>query len=390
MTVRPDVLLFAPTPFGGLAEHSFYQGRALQKSGAKVLCLASRKYLDGRPCEFRVHRVLAVPPPLGGSRWLRRLKGGLVMLANQFVFAWWMIRYRPRLALLDSYAEYLSPFWVWPHLVLARGLGLKYAANLHDPVRNLRLGPRWWHELSIRMAYWPLDFVLVHNALAEPSPVPPDVKVCEVPHGVYDLPAVAGSREHVRESWGAQPEHRVFLSFGYVRNGKNLDLAIRALREVPGAFLVIAGSVASGRERPFSFYRELAVEHQVVDRVRFFEGFVSDSALGNYFAGADCVLLTYSSKFHSQSGVLNIAGRARKPVLASASPSPLIETVHRFKLGVTVPPDSAATIAEGMRQMLSEKLDPLWEEYEAFASWDANAKGVLRTAGLFFVEEKRW
>jgi len=303
-------------------------------------------------------------------------------IASRLVLFFQIVKQRPDLVLLDSYSEYLAPIWVWPHWLLAKVSKIKYAAVLHDPVRNYVVGPLWWHRLSVRMAYWPLDFVLVHEKLGEPSPVPARVRVVQVPHGLYKISGVASDPLAVRRAWGVSEGQKVFLSFGYVRDGKNLDLAIRALTFVPEAFLVVAGSVASTSDKPFGYYRELAAQLGVVDRCRFFEGFVADQDLGRYFAGADFVLLTYASSFHSQSGVLNIAAYARKPVLASAAPSPLIESVKNFELGVTVVPDSQEAVVAGMRRLLASPPQARWDDYEAAASWSVNAQGVLRAAGL--------
>jgi glycosyltransferase involved in cell wall biosynthesis len=378
----PTILLFSPSVSGGLAEHTFYQARALRKAGAKVTCLVAPSFLDGRPIGFETVICLNDPPPADGSQLVKKFKMMWRLITNQLVLAWQIWKHRPDLVLLDSYVEYVAPLWVWPHWLLARFLGILYAANLHDPVRNYRVGPVWWHRLSVRLAYLPLDFVLVHNRLPEPSPVPSPVRVVPVPVGVYDLPDVSVDRQKMRRRWGIQQGQKVFLSFGYVRDGKNLDLAIRALRSVPEAFLVIAGAVASTKDKPFTFYHELAQSEGVADRVKFYEGFVSNDELANYFVGTDFVLLTYSSAFHSQSAVLNIAVRARIPVLASASPSPLLESVKRFELGVTVKPDSVETIVDGIHQLLGEKLQPRWENYAEFADWDANARGILTAAGL--------
>jgi glycosyltransferase involved in cell wall biosynthesis len=304
------------------------------------------------------------------------------MVASHFILAWQIWMRRPDLVLLDSYVEYLAPLWVWPHVLLKRILGVKYACNLHDPVRDYRIGPKWWHALSIRLAYSPLDFVLVHNKLPEPSPVPAGVRVYQVPVGVYDLPRPNIDRHELRRRWAVQPGQTVLFSFGYVRDGKNLDLVIRALRAVPSVFLVAAGTVASNKDKPFAFYRDLALSEGVADRVQLYEGFVSNADLGSYFAAADVALLTYSSSFKSQSGVLNLAARARVPVLASAAPSPLMESVKRFELGVAVKPDSVEAIIDGLRQLLGGRLQPRWEDYEAFADWDANARGVLEASGL--------
>ena len=339
-------------------------------------------FLNGRETEFDKVDCLVSPVPPGGPGIVRRMKLAWRIIANYWILAWQTIKRRPDLVLLDSYAEYLSPFWVWPHWTLAKLFGVKYAANLHDPVRNYAVGPEWWHRLSVRLAYLPLDFVIVHDELAESAAVPRSVRVVKAPHGLYEISESVTDVAAIRREWGVGDGQKVFLAFGFVRDGKNLDLAIQALKSVPEAFLVIAGSVASSKDKTFTFYRELAANLGVEGRCRFFEGFVEDGDLAKYFGGADFVLLTYASSFHSQSGVLNLAARARKPVLASSSRSPFIESVKKFTLGVTVEPDSVEAVAKGMRCLISAYPPARWEDYEAAASWSVNARSLCEAAGL--------
>jgi glycosyltransferase involved in cell wall biosynthesis len=378
----PKILIFAPNATGGLAEYTFYQASALEKTGAKVICLTSDSFLAGRRTSFE--RIICLSDcPIGkGSRLLRRVKMAWQIILDQLLLAGKILEHRPDLVLLDSYMEYLSPIWIWPHWFLAKLCRVHYAANLHDPVRSFAIGPIWWHKLSVRLAYLPLDFVLVHENLAEPSPVPAEVRVVQVPHGLYEISSPSASASEIRQSWGVKAGQKVFLAFGFVRDGKNLDLVLRALVNVPEVFLVVAGAVASNKDKSFAFYRELAAGLGVADRCRFFEGFVADDDLGKFFAGTDFVLLTYASTFHSQSGVLNIAARARKPVLASAAPSALIQSVEKFALGLVVAPDSAEAIASGMRGLIDATLQPRWDDYEAAAAWAVNARGVLEAAGF--------
>jgi len=378
----PKVLLFSPSSAGGLAEYIFCQGEALEKSGAKVTCLVTPLFLDGRPTRFERIVCLSNSSAKNSSRLLKRLKMAWSLIKNNCVLAWQIWQRRPDLVLLDSYVEYLAPIWVWPHWILARVWHIRYAANLHDPVRSYCVGPVWWHKFSVRLAYLPLDFVLVHDRLPEPSPVPPRVRVAEVPHGIYEIKAPGSESEVVRREWGVQKEQKVFLAFGFVRDGKNLDLAVQALASVPEAFLVVAGSVASPKDKPFAFYHKLAETLGVADRCRFLEGFVSDHELGRYFSGTDFVLLTYASSFHSQSGVLQLAVSARKPVLASASPSPLLRSVRSFDLGLAVAPDSVEAIIDGMQSLLRVPPNPRWQDYENATSWETNALSVLQAAGL--------
>lgn len=374
---RPDILIYAPTATGGLAEHGFQQAHALARKGARVVCLTSPAHLDGRPFDVPVLRSLLAPASQLASPFLRKISLGLTLCVNQGILFWQILRLRPRLVLLDSYTEYLSPLWIWPHVLLARGFGVPYLANLHDPVRSHRIGPWWWHGLSVRLAYLPLSFVAVHGKLPEPSPVPPSVGTVTVPHGLFSLAAPTRDRGELRSDWGVKAEQRVFLAFGYIRDGKNLHLAIEALARVEDAVLVIRGTVASNSDRTTSSYRELARGMGVADRVIIEERFTPDDEVGTLFSAVDFVLLSYASSFHSQSGVLQLAVAARKPVLASAAPSPLLDSVREFSLGASVPPDSAEAIAAGMRQMIRQPVVPHWDDYERAASWDTNAERII-------------
>jgi len=375
------ILIFSPSTEGGLAEHTLYQARALMQVGADVQVLAPPSFLNGRSCPFPVERCL--PDPVTGPSGLaKKIRMIWRIVWSLYILAWKIICRHPDLILLDSYVEYMAPLWADPHIILSRIFGFRYAANLHDPVRSYAIGPKWWHRLSVWLAYQPLDFVLVHHELPDRSVVPKRVKVVVAPHGLYDVNLGDFNARHVREEWGIQPNQKVFLSFGFVRDGKNLGLAIRALSEVPEAVLVVAGTVASGKDKTFQDYKDLAQQLGVGDRCRFFEGYLRDEELGRYFAGTDYVLLTYSADFHSQSGVLNLAAKAQKPVLASASPSPMIEAVTKYHLGVAVEPDSMEAIVEGMKKLGKGAVVPNWDAYEASASWDLNARRVLEAAGL--------
>ena len=154
------------------------------------------------------------------------------------------------------------------------------------PVRSHRFGPLWWHRLSVRLGYLPLDIVLVHGKVPEPSPIPSRVAAVVVPVGVYEVRGQkTGDREATRRAWGVRGSQKVFLAFGHVRDEKNLDLSIRGLPANPEAFFVMAGELVADGNRPFSSYRALAVQLGVADRCYFQERFISDAEVGSFFDG---------------------------------------------------------------------------------------------------------
>ena len=141
----------------------------------------------------------------------------------------------------------------------------------------------------------------------------------------------------------------VFLSFGFIRDNKTVDLLIRALVANPEATLVVMGSAQSSTNKPLSFYRNLAADFGVSQRVFFREEFVPDESLAGYFAAADFIATTYNQTFHSQSGVLNVAARASKAKIVQAAQDVLsrsakngrIDGVNRYGDG-----NASARIAE--------------------------------------------
>ena len=120
---NPTILLFSPSVSGGIAEHTLYQARALEKAGAKVTCLVAPSFLDGRPTGFETITCLSDPPAAGGSRLVKKMKMVWRITINRLVLAWQICKRRPDLVLLDSYVEYFAPLWVWPHWLLARCMG---------------------------------------------------------------------------------------------------------------------------------------------------------------------------------------------------------------------------------------------------------------------------
>jgi glycosyltransferase involved in cell wall biosynthesis len=365
-----------------------YQARAFMQKNEDVLVLCPHDYLEGRPLEYPVSRVYGSlvrkeKPRTSLGRMADLLRRAGIFLHAHWRFAWEVLRRKPDAVLLDSYREYLAPLWVWPHVVLAKACGVTYVANLHDPVRDFVVGPMWWHNLSVRLAYWPLKVCVVHQRLTDHGVIPPHVAVVEAPVGVYDLRESVIDPSEVRRMWNAPRETVVFLSFGFIRDNKNLDFLIRAIAEVPDAFLVVMGSAQSSTNRPLKFYEDLAATLGVADRVVFREEFVPDEALAGYFTAADAIAITYNAEFRSQSGVLNIAARAKRPVLASAGESPLKTAVVRFNLGEFVEPDNLAAVVAGMsnlcRSLKGEAAAPPadWCGYEQYASWESNAEIIL-------------
>lgn len=388
-SARPlSYLFYSPSVGGGFPRHSHYQASELAGRGAQVTMLCRPDFpVQPAPGTYRrMPRLIAVTGP---GTWRKALRV-LAAIANNWLLAWFVFRRRPDVVLLEANTEYFAPWWAWPHILLARTGRVTYLANFHDPVRHNRFGPDWWHRLSLFLALRPLSGGLIHGAVPPGADIPPWVRISQVPHGLFEETGAAPPAFDLRERLGIAPGAFVLLSFGLIGDRKNIDLLIDALAEVPEAVLVVAGEDVSATQRPASFYRDHAHRRGVADRVFFVTEYIPEDEVSAYFHAADAVALTYHRAFVSQSGVLQLAVVAAKPVLASSGPGPLREAVEG-KLGLFVEPDSVPAIVAGLRRLIGGWTPPpgASAQYRDHASWAGNVDGLVALVDALRQERAR-
>ena len=210
------------------------------------------------------------------------------------------------------------------------------------------------------------------------------------------VPASSPATSHSPLATPASPDV-LFLAFGQIRDGKNLDLFLRAMTQLPeNVKLLVAGKGDSGSSRPAVYYQKLAEELGVAARCRWDIRRIPEDEVGDIFTACDVVLVTYSANFRSASGVLNAAVSARKLVLASSGLGPLKTVVEKYHLGVFVEPDNPEEVLRGSKQIMDAlaapafschsvdtptPLEPAWERYERENSWEVNAKVIVQNLG---------
>ena len=187
------------------------------------------------------------------------------------------------------------------------------------------------------------------------------------------------SRQEARAELELPEQAKAFLSFGHIRDGKNLDLFIQAMREFQDVYLIVAGSEQSGGQKPAAYYQQLASQLGVSDRIRWNVRYIKSSESPRFFRAADFLLLTYSRQFRSASGVLAVAAHYELPCLASSGNGPLKTAIQSYDLGVFVSPDCPNAIRDGIEAVQRGSKTPQWARFCSDHSWTRNAECV-RTA----------
>lgn len=280
--------------------------------------------------------------------------------------------------LLSAYSEYFSPLWYRVLLRLVRQ-GVQIGVVVHDPIRDFRLGPRWWHKSSVELAYMCISHAFVHHDVIPDGFDKSEKSLTVIPHGIYEaqLPD-SFDRASFRSKLGVPANAELWLSFGHIRDSKNLQLAIAALAHFPDAFLLVVGKEQSSSQRSADYYKSEASRLGVSERCRWINRFVPDDEIGCFFAVSDLVLLLYAKSFRSASGVLNTVAPFAIPVLASCGDGPLRDAVTDFNLGAVVLPDSLDEVLNGVSILRKTKLSLNWSGYHEKNTWIANAQLVIR------------
>lgn len=373
------LLYHCPVPEGGLAEYSRQQAEALSKLGSIEVLWHGPEELGAPRGAIATEPLRVVKRSRGRSKWRRALHFAADTLAPHAALAREIKQHKPDAVLLSAWSEYFAPFWA-PRFRRLRKRGVRFGAVVHEPLRVTVRGPLWWHWHSVREAYSFLDAVFTHDADALDSCGSRNAfRILEVPHGPYRTPEGSADRFSLRREMNIPEQAKVILAFGHIRDGKNLDQIIQALRKLQDVHLLVTGREQSGGEKPVSFYQQLASELGVAERCHWHGGYVSDDEVWKYFRASDVLALTYSSNFRSASGVLNVNAQFRLPVIASGGDGPLLKTARKYGLGVVIDKPEAGLIASAFAQ--TTNLSPDWERFASENSWETNAKIVAEALG---------
>jgi glycosyltransferase involved in cell wall biosynthesis len=179
------------------------------------------------------------------------------------------------------------------------------------------------------------------------------------------------TREEGRKLLRIEPNTKVLLFFGFVREYKGLKHLLRAMPKVisklGGVKLLVVGDFANDKQD----YLDIIAELQIENCIEIYDGYIPDKEVEKFFAASDVVVLPYESA--TQSGIVQIAYGFEKPVVAT-DVGGLPEVVIDGKTGYVVPPKNSEKLAEKIVEFYQEDKAEDFKEgirQEAYKySWD--------------------
>ncbi len=377
-----NVIYYCPLTHGGIADYAHEQAQALAEKGVKVQFLCAQKFPNHKAFYFR-------DPCLFDTRFAtrypivaRRLVYIAITFLNNLVLLFKTLTARCDKVLLAAYSEYAAPFWFFIPYFL-KMMGVRIGSVVHDPVRDIQIGYRWFHQLSVFLGYSFVKEAFVHeegnlNTIFKIK----GLNVTVIPVGPFRFPLSDQTRSELRIKYNVPVSAPLFLAFGHLRDSKNLDLIINAMKSVPEMFLLVAGEENSENHKPGKWYQELAEKNDVANRCRWNLRYIDHNEVADLFLVSDFILLVYRSTFRSASAVFHAGCFYNKLCVASSGESNLKTMVSRYRTGIWVEPDSTDAIIQGLKQIIFHPPVPEWDTYKRDNNWETNADLVMKRMQL--------
>lgn len=177
-----------------------------------------------------------------------------------------------------------------------------------------------------------------------------------LPDPVYEYPTRAGL--DIREKYAILPERKIFLSFGFIDEKKNVVNILKAMQklsadEASKSCLLVVGKIHPEYQHSLSETlketQKLRPELQIVLESRF----VDDDEMESFVSQSDVISVAYIN-FYSSSGVIGLASRHNKPVIATKF-GVVGDLTREYKLGLTLDAHNTTEIKEAVQYFLQNK-----------------------------------
>lgn len=256
--------------------------------------------------------------------------------------------------------------------------GVRFGVFLHDADRDAYPPTPGLSAWCMKQMMKTMHLGLYHGHLPQRSYYLPNgiTNYLRVEHGLYQ-PAVPDKllQEQIA-TWRGSIDGIVLIIPGHIRKEKNYEAAIRAIQQIPGMGLIIAGSAASSSESTHEL-RKLAQSLGVAQQILWIEKYLSEEEMSAAMLASDVVLLYYASSFHAQSGILNQVAPLRKPVITGRLNNALTYTVERFALGWVIEADNEDALKNCLTSLHPDQISPKWDSYFEKADWNLQAEKVM-------------
>lgn len=361
-----NVLIYESSSRGGCYEYSkyIYNSYSLDKR------VKSCELLVPKSSELTGVSNILLSDWIIENKTLSRVSFALRSLINPLILISKLLFRKRSIVILNDF-EQLTAF-VWVPFILLLKYRHTFVLFVHDSNRDDYFSLKWLSVATMKMITYFPDLILYHDYLPKKSyyKYGPE-RYISVPHGLYQ---VEDPDKTILQELQKDTRHK-FLILGNMRNEKNYELAIRAMKTLDNSCLIIAGS-PSNKSFNVENIKKIASDLGVEARVKWYVRYLLDSEFSAMLHACDTLMLYYKKGFNAQSGILNQAMQIGKTVIVSDLNTGLSNTVSRFKLGKVVKPDDLDALTNSMMDCLNNNEYIDTSDFLNYSSW-ANQVNVV-------------
>jgi len=354
------------------------ESAALVKAGAQVSLCTFRGILGQKVPQTIPHRTVVssrIGSPLGilanllPSLKLNPMKG-LAWFLEQFSTAFLAVKLRKTfkydvIYLCDGDPYIFTPFLlglVFRHyrwaVVLAGVKALISPSSLsHKLFHKLINAPMWKPIYRSSLAKNQFTFICPNKYIKDYFETKfldgiLSGRVSVIPLGVEQTASIAPQKE-ARRFLGLPEDKVIFLHFGSLHLGKDIETVLAAISDIPDILLIHAGAVTV--RMPLITPQELLdlVQHYgVQNRVIIKDYYIPEEEKQYYFGAADATILSYKRDTLQTTSLLWEAAKFRSPTIAS-DVGELGELVKRYKVGLVFEAENATSLKRALSHFLS-------------------------------------
>jgi len=179
-----------------------------------------------------------------------------------------------------------------------------------------------------------------------------------LPDPVYEYPTRKGLI--IREKYGIASHKKILLAFGFIDTKKNVVNLLKALQQLnvedaANICLLVVGKIHGEHNDALMTAFKEAQNNRPELQVEFESRFVDDDEMEAYVGQSDVVSVAYIN-FFSSSGVIGLAARHNKPVLATKF-GVVGDLTREYNLGITVDGFNPKEIKQAILTFLKTKND---------------------------------
>ena len=155
------------------------------------------------------------------------------------------------------------------------------------------------------------------------------------------------SQQEARNYLSLPQDKSIFLHFGALHQGKNIETVLAAFKDIENAILVIAGKVTTNSLDLASLVHRYGIQDKCVIR----DCYIPEADKRYYFAAADAIILSYRKSFSQTASQAWEAAGFSLPAIASDSGN-LGEMVRNYKIGLVFSTEDIISLKDILKNFI--------------------------------------